>query len=121
MGEAFPPPFVVDVLDSPTMILHILEPLLKSRTGFAEHRQPTMEHGTPGQKSLSAEVVSCFSRPPARSASGPRDPWVPRGPFGAPGGTQGPLRGPWGTQGPFGPLGPQGAWNPRLRYYVRYP
>ena len=95
MGEAFPPPFAVGVLDSPTMILHILEPLLKSRTGFAEHRQPTMEHGTPGQKSLSAEVVSCFSRPPARSASGPRDPGAPSGPLGGP-------RGPFGAPGLLG-------------------
>ena len=55
----------------------------------------------------------CFPRPPARSASGPRAPWgsrapqgalrAPRGgtkwPFGAPGGTQGPLRGLWGDLG----------------------
>ena len=33
MGEAFPPPFVVGVLDSPPMTLHILEPLLKSSPG----------------------------------------------------------------------------------------
>ena len=87
------------------MTLHILEPLLKSRTGFAEHRQPTMEHGTPYLKSLSAEVVSCFPRPPARSASGPKDPWVPRGPFGPLGVPRGPFGAHGGTQGPFGAYG----------------
>ena len=90
MGEAFPPPFVVGVLDSPTMTLHILEPLLKSRTGFAEHREPTMEHGTPSQsrsvlKSFRAFLDRQRAAPQAPGTQGPRKPNGTQGPFGAPG------------------------------------
>ena len=74
MGEALPPPFVVGVLDSPMMILHILEPLHKSRTGFAEHRQPTLVHGTPGQcRSMRSPVLSWTAGAQRLGPQGPRE------------------------------------------------
>ena len=77
--------------------------LLLSRDGFARHRQPTPVLSPCRSRMFRVIASPYFLRPPARSASGPRDPGAQ--------GTQGPLGGP---RGPFGtPGSPRGPWDPR--------